>query len=269
MDSRHSDSTRPWVLITGASSGIGESLAMEWAKRGTHALVLAARNAERLNRIAESCAAWTEARVMPLDLGDPSSIDRFADGLAASGIRLSVVVHNAGISQRSRVLDTDLSVVRKIMEVNYFGTVQLTQRVLPSMIEMGKGEFIVITSLVGKFGTPLRSAYSASKHALHGFFDSLRAELGSRGIRVMMVCPGFIRTEISINALTGAGERQGSMDEAQARGMDPAVFARHLLSHRDAAREEVCIGGREVFGVLLKRWFPRVFSKIISRAKVT
>ncbi len=238
MDSRHSDSTRPWVLITGASSGIGESLAMEWAKRGTHALVLAARNTERLNRIAESCAAWTEARVMPLDLGDPSSIDRFADGLAASGIRLSVVVHNAGISQRSRVLDTDLSVVRKIMEVNYFGT-------------------------------PLRSAYSASKHALHGFFDSLRAELGSRGICVMMVCPGFIRTEISINALTGAGERQGIMDEAQARGMDPAVFARHLLRHRDAAREEVCIGGREVFGVLLKRWFPRVFSKIISRAKVT
>ena len=269
MDSRRSETVRPWVLITGASSGIGESLAIEWAKRGTHALILAARNVDRLNRIAEACAVWTPTRVMPLDLENPSSVDRFAEGLEAAGIRLSIVVHNAGISQRSRVLDTDLSVVRKIMEVNYFGTVQLTQKVLPSMIKAGAGEFIVVTSLVGKFGTPLRSAYSASKHALHGFFDSLRAELGSKGIRVMMVCPGFIRTEISINALTGTGDRQGSMDEAQARGMDPGVFARHLLRHRDAGREEVCIGGREVFGVLLKRWFPGVFSRIISRAKVT
>lgn len=269
MGSPASDAYRPWVLITGASSGIGESLAIEWAKRGTHSLVLAARNTERLNRIAESCATSTPTRVMALDLENPVSIDRFADELTASGIRLSVVVHNAGISQRSRVLDTGLSVVRRIMEINYFGTVQLTQRLLPGMIESGGGEFIVITSLVGKFGSPLRSAYSASKHALHGFFDSLRAELGGRGIRVMMVCPGFIRTEISINALTGSGDRQGSMDDAQARGMDPAVFARRLLRARDSGREEVCIGGREVFGVWLKRWFPRVFSRIISRAKVT
>lgn len=206
---------------------------------------------------------------MPVDLGDPLSIDRFAEALAESGICPSVVVHNAGISQRSLALDTELSVVRRIMEVNYFGTVHLTRKLLPGMMVAGGGEFIVITSLVGKFGTPLRSAYSASKHALHGFFDSLRAELGGQGIRVMMVCPGYIRTGISINALTGSGESQGTMDEAQARGMEPSVFARHLLRHRDAGREEVCIGGREVLGVWLKRWFPWLFSRIISRAKVT
>lgn len=269
MGSRSFDSVRPWVLITGASSGIGESLAIEWAKRGTHALLLAARNTERLERIAGVCSAWTETRVMPLDLADSASIDLFADDLEKRGIRPAVVVHNAGISQRSRVLDTGLPVIRRIMEVNYFGTVHLTRRVLPGMIEGGGGEFIVITSLVGKFGTPYRSAYSASKHALHGFFDSLRAELVDQGVRVMMVCPGFIRTEVSIHALTGSGERQGSMDDAQASGMDPAVFARHLLRHHHAGREEVCIGGREIAGVWLKRLFPGLFSKIISRAKVT
>jgi short-subunit dehydrogenase len=260
---------KPWVLITGASSGIGESLALEWAKRGTHSLILVARSLERLQRLAESCRPWSNARVFPLDLGDSESIGRLLESLRAEGIRPAVVVHNAGISQRSRVLETEMAVVRRIMEVNYFGTVQLTRGLLDGMIADGGGQFIVITSLVGKFGTPLRSAYSGSKHALHGFFDSLRAELGSQGVRVMMVCPGFIRTEISLHALTGSGERQGKMDEAQAQGMAPEVFARHLLRHWQAGREEVCIGGREVMGVWLKRWFPGLFSRLISRAKVT
>jgi len=260
---------KEWVLITGASSGIGEGLALEWAKRKTHYLIVAARSLDRLQTLAKSCSEYSETLAVSLDLESPDSVAFFVARLKELKIIPKVVVHNAGISQRSLVVDTELAVVRRLMEVNYFGTIHLTLKLLPLMIENQGGTFIVVTSLVGKFGSPLRSAYSASKHALHGYFDSLRAELGGKGIRVMMVCPGFIKTAISKNALTAQGAPQGTMDEAQAGGMSPEVFSRRLIRAYENHREEVYIGGREVFGVYLKRWIPKVFSWMIARAKVT
>ena len=130
------------------------------------------------------------------------------------------------------------------------------------------GHFVTITSLTGKFGSPLRSTYAASKHALHGFFDSLRAELVDTPIKVTLVCPGYVRTNISLNALTGSGQQQGSMDEATNNGLLPEVVAQRILTAIERGKEEVYFGGKEILGVYLKRFFPRYFSRLIARTKV-
>jgi short-subunit dehydrogenase len=182
---------------------------------------------------------------------------------------VDILINNGGISQRSLAMKTPLDVDRMIMETNFFGTVSLTKAILPSMTERRSGRIAVISSLVGKFGTPLRSTYSASKHALHGFFESLRAEVWGLGIGVTLVCPGFIRTNISINALTGDGSPQGSMDEAQAHGMPPDACARKIIAAVKKGKPEVYIGGKELMGVYIKRFAPGLFGRIIRKTKVT
>jgi dehydrogenase/reductase SDR family protein 7B len=161
-----------------------------------------------------------------------------------------------------------LEVDRKLMEVNYFGTVALTKALLPHFIERKSGHFAVVTSLVGKFASPYRSSYAASKHALHGFFDTLRAEHYGDGISVTMICPGFIRTKVSINALTADGTPLGQMDEAQDKGMSPEACANEIYTAIRSKKEEIYIGGKETFAVYLKRFFPGIFSKILRKAKV-
>ncbi|MFM7155612.1 MAG: SDR family NAD(P)-dependent oxidoreductase [Bacteroidota bacterium] len=154
------------------------------------------------------------------------------------------------------------------MQLNYFGTLAVTKAVLPGMITHQLGHIVTITSLTGKFGTPYRSAYAASKHALHGFFDSLRAELGDTQIKITLVCPGFIRTNVSINALTGSGDKLGTMDEATDKGMSPERLAYKILAAIERGDEEVYIGGKEVLGVYLKRFFPGYFSRLIKKTRV-
>jgi short-subunit dehydrogenase len=155
------------------------------------------------------------------------------------------------------------------METNFFGTVSLTRALLPSMLDRRSGRIAVISSVAGKFGTPLRSAYSASKHALHGFFESLRAEVYTQGITVTLVCPGFIRTNISINALTANGTPQGTMDSAQAGGMSPDACAAKIVAAVEKGRPEVYIGGKELLGIYLNRFVPGLFRRIIRKTRVT
>jgi dehydrogenase/reductase SDR family member 7B len=166
-------------------------------------------------------------------------------------------------------VETPLKIDRRIMETNFFGTVALTKTVLPGMLARKSGHIVVVSSLVGKFGTPLRSSYSASKHALHGFFDSLRAEVWREGIAVTIVCPGFIRTSISINALTCTGMPQGTMDEAQACGMASHTCALRIMNAVKKKKPEVYIGGKELLGVYMKRFAPALFTRVIRRARVT
>jgi dehydrogenase/reductase SDR family member 7B len=154
------------------------------------------------------------------------------------------------------------------MEINFFGAVALTKLVLPSMLSRKSGQIVVTSSVMGKLGTPYRTAYAASKHALHGFFDSLRAELWDQGIRVTMVCPGFVRTNISINALKGDGSTFGGMDAAQDAGMDPEDCAKKIVRAIEAERNEVYMGGKEILGVYLQRFVPDLFAKIIRKVKV-
>jgi short-subunit dehydrogenase len=177
--------------------------------------------------------------------------------------RVEILVHCAGISQRARAVDTQLSVDRRIMELNYFGPVALTKQVLPTMIERRSGHIVVISSLLGKFAAPTRSAYCASKHALHGFFDSLRAEEFAHGIAVTLVCPGFVQTNASLNALTGDGQPHGKMDERIAGGLTAGAVARRIVKAIERRRREVYIGQRETLGLYLSRWAPSVFHRII------
>lgn len=256
------------VWVTGASSGIGEALARELARRGAR-LALSARRTDRLEALRDELGESDRHLVLPLDLAKSEAIPAAAEAVLAWAGSIDVMVHNAGVSQRSLVPETDLAVDRRIMEVNYFGTVALTKAVLPAMLEAGGGRFVVVTSLVGKIGTPLRSGYAASKHALHGFFDSLRAELHDQGIRVTLACPGFIKTELPMAALTGDGTPQGTMDRAQREGYPADRCAREILRAAERDRDEVLIGGKEKYAVYLKRFLPGLFSRIIRRARVT
>jgi short-subunit dehydrogenase len=255
------------IWITGASSGIGEACAKKFSQEG-HALILSARNQEALERVKKSCQHPERIQVLPLDLADQSNYDQKVQEALGYFGRVDVLLHNGGISQRSLISETQLEVDRKLMEVNFFGTVALTKAILPYFIQQGSGHFGVVTSLVGKFASPYRSSYAASKHALHGFFDTLRAEHEKDGIRVTLICPGFIRTQVSVNALTGDGSPLGQMDDAQAKGYPAEKCAAEIYSAIRKEKEEVLIGGKETYAVYLKRFFPRIFSKILKNAKV-
>ena len=255
------------VWITGASSGIGEGLLYELDRQGAK-IIISSRKEESLKDVKAKCSNQDNISVLALDLSKHDELNDLAEKAWTLHGKIDVVILNGGISQRALAKDSKLDVVKQLMNVNYFGNVALTQALLPKMVANKNGHFVVVTSLTGKFGTPYRSAYAASKHACHGYFDSLRAEHVSDGIYVTIVCPGFIKTNISINALQGDGSKLGQMDDAQANGMPTDVFARKCLNSIAAKKDEVYIGGKELMGVYLKRFLPSIFNKMIAKAKV-
>jgi len=193
------------IWITGASSGIGEALVLELAKKEAR-LILSARQEDALKKVAaQTNLPELDIMVLAFDLKDTSN----ASGLAAQVInkfgRVDVLINNGGFSQRSAALDTASDVERDIMEVNYFSAVNLTKAVAPYMLRQKKGQIVVISSIAGKFGFYLRSSYSGAKHALHGYFESFRLETEKKGIQTLMVCPGKVKTNISFNAISNQG----------------------------------------------------------------
>lgn len=256
------------IWITGASSGIGEALTLAFAQAGAH-IVLSGRRVAALQAVADKCPSNTKTWVQPLDVTDLERIPKLTQEVIQQTGGIDILVNNAGISQRSRVIDTQMEVLDRLMQINFYGAAALTKAVLPHMLERGSGHFVVMSSLAGKFGTPLRSGYCASKHALHGFFDALRAETVHQGIQVTTFCPGYIKTQISFNAVLGDGAKQNKMDEGQANGMLPEQFARKALHAIAKGKKEVAIGGKETLGIYFKRFFPNQFFKFISRVNVT
>ena len=255
------------IWITGASSGIGEALTYEFNKLGAK-LIISSRNRDELFRVKSNCINQIDVHVLSLDLEDNASLPaKTTDAVKIFG-KIDILINSGGISQRSLALKTDLATEKRFMDINFWGTVILSKAVLPQMLAQGNGSIIAISSLVGKFGTRYRSSYAASKHALHGYFDSLRIEIDNPNIHIMLACPGFIKTNVTINALTADGSAQGTMDDAQENGMLATDFAKQLIKDIKAKKEEVYIGGKEVKGILIKRFFPKLFSKIIKRAKV-
>ncbi|MBP9925916.1 MAG: SDR family oxidoreductase [Cyclobacteriaceae bacterium] len=260
------------IWITGASSGIGEALAYELVNKGAK-LILSARRKEELERVKGNCPAAAQPfiRVLPLDLSEPSTLKLSAEAAIQLFGHIDILINNGGISQRSLAKDTTLDVDRRIMEVDYFGSVALTKHILPHFLKRKAGHFVTITSVMGKIGTPYRTGYAAAKHALHGFFDSLRAELwkDSQNIFVTLVCPGWINTNLSMVALMGDGSEQNKKDDTLQQGMNPAVFAKKLTRAIEQKKREVYIGGtKEVLAIYVKRFFPGLFSKIVRNAKV-
>ena len=257
------------VWLTGASSGIGEALAYELSKEGAK-LILSARRLSELERVQKQCANPDLTRVLVLDLSDPFSLSQKALEAQTFFGDIDILINSGGISQRDMAINTSLEVDRKIMEVNYFGSISLSKAVLPGMVRRKKGHHVVISSASGIVSTPLRSGYAASKHALHGFYDALRAEHFSDNIQVTIVCPGYINTSISLNALMGDGTNQNKMDDAQANGISAEACAKSILKAIKKDREEVYIAGiRELMGIYIKRFLPSLFSRIIRKAKVT
>lgn len=260
------------IWITGASSGIGEALAYELAKRGAR-LILSARRKDELERVKGNCATAAQPliRILPLDLSEGSTLQLSTQAAIQLFGHIDILINNGGISQRSLTKDTDLEVDRRIMEVDYFGSIGLTKHLLPHFIKRNSGHFVTVSSVMGKIGTPYRSGYAAAKHALHGFFDSLRAELWkeSKNIYVTLVCPGWINTNLSIMALMGDGSPQNKKDETHKKGMTPTYFAKKLIRAIENKKREVYIGGtKEVLAIHIKRFFPGMFANIIRNAKV-
>jgi len=254
------------VWITGASSGIGEALAYECSRRGAD-LVLSSRREEALQDVRTRCDRPDDHVVQTLDLADPASLQQSADAVQDAVGPVDVLVNNGGISQRGTAAETEMDVVRRIMEVNFFGAVQLTKAVLPSMIERQQGHVAVVSSVVGKFGTPLRSSYSASKHALHGWFDSLRTEVHNDNVGVTLACPGFVKTNVASNALYPDGTSLGP--EARERGIPPEQCATAIADAIENNKAEITVGGWETMGVYLKRFVPALFRRFIRRYNTT
>ncbi len=254
------------IWITGASSGIGEALAYEWSRLGAR-LILSARRESELERVKASCAHSEWCTVVPLDLSNQQEIEATADRVLQQFGCVDVLVNNGGISQRSLVIDTDMSVDRRIMEVDYFSGVALTKKLLPAMVAKGGGHIIAISSIVGMFGFPLRSAYSAAKHALHGFYESVWAELNTQGIRVTVVCPGRILTNVSLHALTKDGKPHGEMDHGQANGITAETCARKIIKAVRKNRKEVYIGKKDLLMIYFKRYIPWLYYRLVSKVQ--
>ncbi len=256
------------VWITGASSGIGEALVYRYNKAGAK-LIISSRNRDELFRVKANCKNAINIHVLSLDLEQTAALPQKAvEALRIFG-KIDVLINCGGISQRSLAMETSAATEEKIMRVNFWGTVTLSKAVIPAMIENGGGQVVCISSLVGKFGTRFRSAYAASKHALHGYFDSLRSEIANQNVSITLVCPGFIKTNVSMNAMTAEGEAQNSMDDTIANGMPANECAEKIFKAVSAKKEEVYMGGKEVKGILFKRFFPLRFSRYMRTAKVT
>jgi len=254
------------IWITGASSGIGEALAYEWSKLGAH-LILSARRENEMERVKTACVHSDRCTVIPLDLSRQEDIEATADRMLQQFGVIDILVNNGGISQRSLVIETDVSVDRRIMEVDYFSGVILTKKLLPAMVAKGGGHIISISSIVGLFGFPLRSAYSAAKHAMHGFYETVWAELHTQGIRVTVVCPGRILTDVSVNALTKDGSPHGEMDHGQANGITAETCARKIIKAVRKNKKEVYIGKKDLLMIYFKRYIPWLYYKLVSKVQ--
>ncbi|XP_068157643.1 dehydrogenase/reductase SDR family protein 7-like [Drosophila tropicalis] len=221
------------VLITGASSGLGESLAHVFYRAGCK-VILAARRLTELERVKNDLLALDvepayPPTVMPLDLAELNSIPDFVNRVLGVYNQVDILINNGGISVRADVASTAVDVDVKVMVVNYFGSVALTKALLPSMVARQNGHICFISSVQGKFAIPQRAAYSASKHAMQAFADSLRAEVANKNVNVSCISPGYVRTQLSLNALTGSGNNYGKMDETTAKGMSPDKLAERVL----------------------------------------
>ena len=254
------------VWITGASSGIGEALAYELSSRNCK-LILSARNIKSLEAVKSKCST-SEVVILPFDLSDFDNAKNHVENAIAAFGKIDILVNNGGVSQRSLIVETDFEVDKKLIEVDYLGTVALTKSLLPHFIKNKKGHFVTVTSLMGKFGSPYRSGYCGAKHALHGFFDVLRMEHQKDNINVTLICPGFIQTNVAINALTADGSKQNTDDEATLNGMPVAIFVKKLIKAVESNTFEAYIGGKEVLGVYLKRFFPKLLHRFVLQSKV-
>lgn len=252
--------------ITGASSGIGAALAKQLAVKG-NALILSGRNLQALEHVKKECEIHAPVSLLPFELIDIPRFESIAKQAIEAFGHVDVLVNNAGMSQRSTAMETTAAVERNLMEVGFFAPVALSKAIIPHFIERKTGHIVVISSIAGKFGFTLRSSYSASKHALHGYFEALRLELNNIPIYVTMICPGRILTRISFNAVKGDGTKHEKLDEGQRNGVSAERCAKLIDRAIRHKKREILIGKAELIPVFLKRYCPPLFYFLIKRIK--
>lgn len=250
---------RIWII--GASSGIGEGLVKILAEKGAK-LIISARNESKLIEL-KAAFHLAEIEVLALDVENLSSLQDLTDRAWQHFDGLDYVFLNAGMTVRDLVVDSRLDVERKIMDINFWGPVAITKVLLSEKKPDSKLHLVLTSSLSGKYGVPKLAAYAASKHAIHGYFDSLRAETFGSGLFIHIVIPGFIRTNITVAGLRGDGSTSGKMQNALAEGMDPEVCALGILRGLERGKEEFVVGGSERFTVPLNRLFPSLMKRLI------
>lgn len=253
------------MWITGASSGIGEALTYALYSRGA-SLIISSNNPDQLERVRDNCKTGEgSVRLAPFDLADTSGICSLVDTIIEETGDIDLLFNIGGLSQRSEIAETPIELDRRIMEINYFGTIALTKAILPHMIRRGSGHIIATSSISGRFGFPLRSAYSASKHALHGFFETMRIEMSKKKVDVSILIPGRVRTNISYNALVSSGEVHGKMDPGLDRGITPEKAAEIILKGVEKKRFEIPVGGNELIMLYIRKYLPWLFFRLAGR----
>lgn len=268
------------VLVTGASSGVGEAMVLQLAGLRCN-LVLCARSAEQLNRVAGQCRAIAPSShvlVLPLDLEEiavkPDGVSRVQSALESwlqtKGLKgVDVLLNVAGVSSRGSALETDSATLKKVMDVNFFGPAILTRSIIPLMVGKCQSPAIgVVSSVQGRLGIPLRTSYAASKHALQGYCDCLRAEMHKK-VSVTVISPGYVNTNLSNNAITGDGSKYGKTDETTAKGMSPQLCARSsLLAVARGLPELVLADAKTCAAVQARGQFPGLLARM-TRSKGT
>jgi dehydrogenase/reductase SDR family protein 7B len=257
------------VWITGASSGIGECLVYSFIKRGATVIASSNEPAE-LERVKKNCGdSSLKVICVPFDLSEMSGIVQIAGDVLAKTGKIDYLLNIGGISHRSIIEETPLWLDRKIMEINYFGTIALTKAVLPFMIKQKSGHVLATSSISGRFGFPLRSAYSASKQALHGFFETLLIENEKYNIRSSVIIPGRVRTRISFRALDAEGKEQGKMDPGLDKGITPEKAAETIVRGIIRNKREILVGGSELTMLFIRRFLPWLFFFLAGKIKST
>ncbi|KAG9342959.1 hypothetical protein JZ751_015175 [Albula glossodonta] len=263
------------VVITGASSGLGKECARVFHAAGAR-LILCGRDrarlqelAQDLKEVADSKQKMHTASIVTFDLSDTEAVASAAEEILKCHGHVDILINNAGVSYRGMILSTHVDVHKQVMGINYFGPVALTQAILPSMVQRKSGHVAVISSVQGKISIPFRSAYSASKHATQAYFDCLRAEMEQHGVAVSVFSPGYIRTNLSLNAVTGDGSKYGVLDRTTAEGQDPAVVAQAVLRAVGQRKKDVLLAGPlPTLAVYIRTLFPELFFKLMaSRAR--
>ena len=252
------------IWVTGASSGIGEALVYALSAAGAK-LILSSRRKEELERVKIRCVQPQNVAIIPFDQGVEHEVRQaFNNAIAIYG-KIDMLFNNGGVSQRAEALQTSMELERRIFEINYFGNVLLSKLVVASMIQHGGGHLVITSSLLGKWGFHLRSSYAATKHALHGYYESLRFETEKTGIDITLVMPGFIATEISKHAFDDKGNPTGHMDANQAGGISAETCAQRILDGVSKKKKEFGVGGKEINGLLVRRFFPEIFYNILRK----
>ena len=255
------------IWIVGASGGIGGHLARAAAAAGAR-LVLSGGPPQELVEMAGELGG---AHVVALDLTDSAALAAAVEAAHAAFGRVDLLVLNAGVSQRATATDTDYAVLRHIIDIDFLSQAEIARLTAARMLRHNAGTILVVSSLAGLVATPLRSGYCAAKHAIHGYYNALRAELADSAVSVTIGVPGFVRTDISRNAVTADGAAYGRLDPNQLRGRQPALVAQRLLRAALAGRREVrlAMGLKGRLAMFLSVCLPGLYARIIARARVT